>query len=132
LIQFGWIKLKLWILQALFAFKLEILKGFPWKPVYTEDPGFIPNQSTHFYPCATIPLSHWQFKNPPHLSFFIFYLGIQGWGWTTTVVQPIPKILKILQWVTIGHCSLSYKFEVKADSDTTGAKLKTFYTIAVI
>jgi hypothetical protein len=39
------------------------------------------------------------------------------------VVQPIPKILQILQWVTIGHCSLSYKFEVNADSDITCAKL---------
>jgi hypothetical protein len=65
LTKFGWIKLKLWILQTLFAFKLEILKRFPGKPVYTEDPGFILNQSTHFYPYATIPLSHWQFKPLP-------------------------------------------------------------------
>jgi hypothetical protein len=28
-----------------------------------------------------------------------------------------------LQWVTICHCRLSYKFEVDTDSDTTCAKL---------
>jgi hypothetical protein len=54
------------------------------------------------------------------------------------VVQPIPKILKILQWVTVGHCSLSYKCEVDTDLITTWAKFsriglkKALYTIAVI
>jgi hypothetical protein len=54
------------------------------------------------------------------------------------VIQPIPKNLKNLQWVTIGHCSLSYKFEVNTDSDTTCAKLtrisfkRALYTIVVI
>jgi hypothetical protein len=43
-----------------------------------------------------------------------------------------------LQWVTIGHCSLSYKIEMNTNSDTTCAKLtrisfkRAFYTIAVI
>jgi hypothetical protein len=84
LTRFGWIKLKLWILQALFAFKLEILKRFSGKTVYTEDPGFNPNQPTRIYPCATIPLSHWQFKNPPDFSFFF------------------PEVLPLMQTVPAG------------------------------
>jgi hypothetical protein len=35
----------------------NILKGF-LENYFAEDPGFFLNQSTHFYPCATIPLSH--------------------------------------------------------------------------
>jgi hypothetical protein len=52
-------------LQALFVLKLEILKRFSGKPIYTEDPGLFLNQSFNLYPCATIHLSLSQFKPPP-------------------------------------------------------------------
>jgi hypothetical protein len=39
-------------------FKSEYFKRFPGKLLCTEDPGFFLNQSIHFYPCATIPMSH--------------------------------------------------------------------------
>jgi hypothetical protein len=43
---------------------------FSGKPVYTEDPGLFLNQSFNLYPCVTIHLSLWQFKNPPDFYFF--------------------------------------------------------------
>jgi hypothetical protein len=44
--------------------KWEMFKRFSGKPVYTEDHGLFLNQSFNLYPCATIHLSLWQFKNP--------------------------------------------------------------------
>jgi hypothetical protein len=80
LTKFGWIKLKLWILQALFIFKLAILKRFPGKPVCTEVPRFFLNHFFNLHPCATIPLSHRQFKNPP--DFYFFFLEVPPPFWT--------------------------------------------------
>jgi hypothetical protein len=45
---------------------------------------FNPNQPTQIYPCATIPLSHLQFKNPPDLFFFF------------------PEVLPLMQTVPAG------------------------------
>jgi hypothetical protein len=47
-----------------------MFKRFSGKPVYTEDLGLFLNQSFNLYPCATIHLSLWQFKNPPDFSSF--------------------------------------------------------------
>jgi hypothetical protein len=67
-------------LQALVVFNLEILKRFPGKPVCTEVPGFSLNHFFNPYPCATIPLSHWQFKNPP--DFYFFFPEVPPPFWT--------------------------------------------------
>jgi hypothetical protein len=48
-----------------------MLKRFSGKPVYTEDPGLFLNPFFNLYPCATIHLSLWQFKNPP--DFYSFF-----------------------------------------------------------
>jgi hypothetical protein len=42
---------------------------FSEKAVCTEVPGLKLNQPTQMYPCATIPLSRWQFKKPPDFLF---------------------------------------------------------------
>jgi hypothetical protein len=51
--------------------KWEMFKRFSGKPVYTEDPGLFLNQSFNLYPCATIHLSLWQFKNPTDFYSFV-------------------------------------------------------------
>jgi hypothetical protein len=42
---------------------------FSEKAVCTEVPGLKLNQSSQFYPCATIPPGLWQFKKPPDFLF---------------------------------------------------------------
>jgi hypothetical protein len=64
--KFGWIKLKLWILQALFTFKWIMFKRFYEKPVYIEDPRLFLNKLFNLCPCVTIHLS-----NPPHFFSFL-------------------------------------------------------------
>jgi hypothetical protein len=85
-----------------------MLKRFSGKPVYTEDPRLFLNQSFNLYPCATVHLSRWQFKNPPDFySFFPRSLPLlnstrerkkggvayrrrgrsgEGWGWLREVL----------------------------------------------
>jgi hypothetical protein len=48
-----------------------MFKRFSGKLVFTEDPGLFLNQLFNLYPCATIHLSLWQFKNAP--DFFSFF-----------------------------------------------------------
>jgi hypothetical protein len=54
LTKFGWIKLELWILQALPAFKWIRFKRFYEKPVYTETPELSLNYFFKPYPYGTI------------------------------------------------------------------------------
>jgi hypothetical protein len=57
-----------------------MFKRFSGKPVYTEDPGLFLDQLFNLYPCATIHLGLWQFKNPP--DFFCFFPEVPPPFWT--------------------------------------------------
>jgi hypothetical protein len=84
--------------------KLGLIR-FSEKAVCTEVSGLNLNQSSQFYPCATIPSGLWQFKKPPDFLFLSLAVPLRcklypqrrkGW-------RGLPATREVRRWVGLAR-----------------------------